>query len=247
MLCVTSPIHVENQSTPETDFPERMFGYFALLTRKYHLPVYPVVIFSYDTPLRPEPNRYIVAFPGKTVLKFQYTVIQLNRLPWRRFVKQANPVATALMGKMKIAPKDRPKVKIQCLRLLATHKLDPARSSMLAGFVEDYLILTAAEMKRYEREHRKLSPAEKEMTMNMISSWEQKGIDEGLLGLGAGGPTRRLAGGPTRRLAGGPTRRLAGGPTRRLAGGPTRRQGRLGRPFDPAAARPCLRGDHSAA
>ena len=66
---------------------------FARLSEKYDLPVYPVVIFSYDAPGRPEPKQYRVAFPDKTVLRFDYEVIQLNRLPWRRFVRQANPAA----------------------------------------------------------------------------------------------------------------------------------------------------------
>ena len=61
-------IHIENQSTVQSDFPKRMFRYFARLTEKYGLPVYPVVIFSHDAPARQEPNRYEVAFPGKTVL-----------------------------------------------------------------------------------------------------------------------------------------------------------------------------------
>jgi hypothetical protein len=78
-----------------------MFRYFARLTEKYDLPVYPVVIFSYDSPARPEPHRYLVTFPGETVLQFQYRVIQLNRLPWRRFMRQENPVASALMAKMR--------------------------------------------------------------------------------------------------------------------------------------------------
>jgi hypothetical protein len=78
-----------------------MFRYFARLTEKYDLPVYPVVIFSYDSPARPEPHRYTVTFPGETVLQFQYRVIQLNRLPWRRFMRQENPVASALMAKMR--------------------------------------------------------------------------------------------------------------------------------------------------
>lgn len=81
-------VHVENQSTAQSDFPKRMFRYFARLTEKYDLPVYPVVVFSYDTPTRPEPDRFVVAFPGETVLQFKYRVIQLNRLPWRRFVTQ---------------------------------------------------------------------------------------------------------------------------------------------------------------
>jgi hypothetical protein len=41
----------------------------------------------------------------------------------------------ALMAKMQIASNDRPKVKAECLRLLATLRLDPARSQFVSiGF-----------------------------------------------------------------------------------------------------------------
>ena len=172
-------IHVENQATAQADFPERMFHYFALLTRKYHLPVYPVVIFSYDAPQRLEPDRYTVAFPDLAVLNFRYRVIQLNRLPWRRFVKQANPMASALMAKMKFSPAERPRVKMACLRLLGTLQLDPARTALIGAFIDRYLQLTA-EMKVYERKVARLAPSERETTMSMISSWEQNGINQGL-------------------------------------------------------------------
>ena len=172
-------IHVENQSTAQTDFPKRMFRYFARLTEKYDLPVYPVVVFSYDAPSRPEPDRYTVAFPSETILQFKYRVIQLNRLPWRRFMRQENPVASALMAKMKMSVKDRPKVKAECLRLLASLRLDPARTTLIGGFIESYLKLTAEEMKQYERVLSGFSPAEKEQTMAVMTYWEQKGLQEG--------------------------------------------------------------------
>ena len=73
-------IHVENQATAQADFPRRMFVYFARLHEKFGLPIYPVVIFSYDKPKKPAPHRYEVKFPNKTVLMFDYDVIQLNRL-----------------------------------------------------------------------------------------------------------------------------------------------------------------------
>ena len=173
-------IHVENQSTAQADFPKRMFRYFARLTEKYDLPVYPVVVFSYDTPRRPEPNRFVVAFPKETVLQFKYQVIQLNRLPWRRFVRQENPVASALMAKMKMSAKDRPKVKAECLRLLASLKLDPARTKLIGGFVDSYLKLTAEEMKQYERAVERFMPTEKEEIMEITTSWEQMGISQGI-------------------------------------------------------------------
>jgi len=128
-------VHVENQATAQADFPKRMFRYFARLTEKYDLPVYPVVIFSYDAPQRPEPHLFQVTFPGRNVLRFEYAVVQLNRLPWRRFVRQENPVASALMAKMRMRVSDRPKVKAQCLRLLASLRLDPARATLIGVFI----------------------------------------------------------------------------------------------------------------
>src|SRR5579872_2067863 len=172
-------VHVENQASAQSRFPKRMFTYFARLHEKHDLPVYPVALFSYDEPQRPEPSEYQMAFPDKKVLQFEYRVIQLNRLPWRRFVKQHNPVASALMAKMKMAPRERPKVKMECLRLLATLKLDPARSRLIGGFIESYLKLTDEENRRYEREFAKLAPEEKEATMELMTSWERKGMHEG--------------------------------------------------------------------
>ena len=172
-------IHVENQSTAQGEFPKRMFRYFARLTEKYDLPVYPVVVFSYDAPQRPEPDRYVVSFPGETVLRFEYSVIQLNRIPWRRFVRQENPIASALMAKMKMSARDRPKVKAECLRMLANLRLDPARSALIGGFIESYLSLSAQEMKRYEREVAGFAPAEREATMELLTHWHLEGRQEG--------------------------------------------------------------------
>ena len=173
-------VHVENQAKAQSDFPKRMFTYFARLYEKYNLPVYPVVLFSYDTPLRSEPHRHQVAFPGKTVLQFDYAVIQLNRISWRKYVSTPNPIASALMAKMKIMPRDRPKVRIECLRLLATLKLDPARSKLIGGFIETYLQMSTEEMKQYEREFAKLAPEQQEAHMELMSSWERKGWEEGI-------------------------------------------------------------------
>ena len=172
-------VHVENQATPQADFPKRMFRYFARLTEKYDLPVYPVVIFSYDAPQRPEPHLFQVAFPGKNVLRFEYAVIQLNRLPWRRFVRQENPVASALMAKMRMRPSDRPKVKAECLRLLASLRLDPARATLIGVFIESYLSLTAQEMRQYERTLAQFTPRERNETMELTTSWQREGLMEG--------------------------------------------------------------------
>ncbi len=172
-------IHVENQASAKEAFAKRMFRYFARRHEKYDLPVYPVALFSYDAPLRPEPDQYQVAFPDRVVLDFRYTVIQLNRLNWRDFVRQPNPVASALMAKMRIAPEDRPKVKLECLRLLATLRLDPARMQLISGFVDTYLRLNAQEQRAFEKELQAVMSPEQETVMEIVTSWMEEGLEKG--------------------------------------------------------------------
>jgi hypothetical protein len=100
----------------------------------------------------------------------------VNQLNWRDFLGHPNPVAAALMAKMNIAPEDRPRVKLGCLRMIATPKLDPARVRLLSGFVDSYLRLDAA-----EQEVLTLNLAEKEEVMEIITSWMEEGLEKGLV------------------------------------------------------------------
>jgi hypothetical protein len=158
-----------------------MFHYFARLDEKYSLPIYPVVIFSFDNPQRLESNRYQVEFPDRKVLDFSYVAIQLNRLNWRDFLSSQNPVAAALMAKMKIQPEDRPKVKAECLRLLATLRLAPAKMQLISGFVDTYLRLDEAEEVTFEAELNRMGLSEEEeaRVMEIVTSWMEKGIERG--------------------------------------------------------------------
>ncbi|MGL5793037.1 MAG: Rpn family recombination-promoting nuclease/putative transposase [Waterburya sp.] len=137
-------VHLENQASNAPEFNRRMFRYFCSLFLKYDRPIYPIVIFSYNSPKRLDKSNFVIDFPDKQVLDFDYEIIQLNRLDWRDFLKQKNPVlkdtashiAAALMAKMKIDKSDRPQVKAECLRLLVTLKLDRAKMQLISGFVD---------------------------------------------------------------------------------------------------------------
>jgi hypothetical protein len=168
-------IHVENQAHPQAAFGKRMFRYFARLHEKHDLPVYPIALLSYDAPQRAEPTAYVVQFPDKRVLEFNFAVVQLNRFNWRDFVRSPNPIASALMAKMNIAPADRPRVKMECLRLLATLRLDVAKMQLIGGFLDTYLQLNAEEEETLRREMNVLNAVEKETVMQITTSWERKG------------------------------------------------------------------------
>jgi len=54
------------------------------------------------------------------------------------------------MSKMNIAVEDRPQVKAECLRLLTTLRLYPARMQMISGFVDTYLDLDILEKQVFQ-------------------------------------------------------------------------------------------------
>jgi hypothetical protein len=173
-------VFVENQSSAQSHFASRMFTYFARFHEKYKVPVYPIAVFSYDAPAREEPSSYAVAFPGFVVNDFRFRVIQLNRLSWRDYLANPNPAATALMSKMRIAAEDRPRVKLECLRLIVNLRLDAARSQMIAGFVRSYLKLSREERVSFEREVRGLPAQEREEMITIHDEWTELGIEQGI-------------------------------------------------------------------
>jgi hypothetical protein len=173
-------IHVENQASSISDFCRRIFFYFALLHKNYLKPIYPIVVFSFDTPYREEPHQYQIELEGLKVVEFNFLPIQLNRLNWRDYLNQQNPVAAALMAKMRIDAKDRSRVKVECLRLLATLKLDPARTQLISGFVDTYLRLNQSEEQIFQIELSTLEEREQEDVMQIVTSWMEQGIERGI-------------------------------------------------------------------
>ena len=173
-------IHLEAQESSRQWFNRRMFTYFARFHEKFVLPIYPIVIFSYSKPKREAISQYVVDFPDFKVLEFNYQVVQLNRLNWRDFLNQPNPVASALMAKMNIANKERAKVKAECLRLLITLKLNPAKMQLISGFIDTYLNLNPVEEIQFQEEISTFSQPVQEGVMQITTSWMRQGIEQGI-------------------------------------------------------------------
>jgi Domain of unknown function (DUF4351)/Putative transposase, YhgA-like len=167
--------HIEAQSYSESRIRRRMFYYLARLHQNYVKDIYPIVIFSFDQPYRVESDTFKIEFPNLKVLEFRFHEIQLNRLNWREYIDRPNSVAAALMAKMKIAKPDRPKVKAECLRLLVTLKLDPAKTRLISKFVDTYLCLNAQEEQTFQAEIDKIGVAQREAIMQVTTSWEARG------------------------------------------------------------------------
>jgi len=95
-------------------------------------------------------------------------------------VRQPNPIASALMAHMGIAPDEPPKVKLECLNLLVRLRLDKKRQRLIARFIDTYLRLNVAEEQRFQVELEATTPKQKEAVMEVLTSWEERGIERGL-------------------------------------------------------------------
>lgn len=175
-------IHVEHQSTAPANFGRRFFRYYSAIFEKHGAAIYPIVVYSHDAPRKKQPDTFTIDFPDSQVLRFRYHVVQLNRLSWRRFVNAPNPIASALMSKMRIAPRDRPRVKLECLRLLVTLKLNPAKAKLISKFLDAYLRLDPSERERFRKamDNSQLTQEQTVTLSEYVTSWEQDGIEKGL-------------------------------------------------------------------
>ncbi len=173
-------IHVENQAARRPRFTRRMFFYTAWLDKTFDLPVYPVALLTYDKPRSPEPDHYEIEFPDFAVLQFKFRTIQLNRLNWRDYLRQQNPVATALMSKMNIAFEDRVKVKVEMLRLFSTMKLNREKMTLVARLMNSYLRLTSEEQRKVRANIKQFEPKRKKVVMEYMNIWEKDGFDKGI-------------------------------------------------------------------
>ncbi|MGL5831915.1 MAG: DUF4351 domain-containing protein [Waterburya sp.] len=80
---------------------------------------------------------------------------------------------------MKIDKRDRPNVKAECLRLMVTLKLDPAKMQLISGFIDTYLNLSSDEEQIFQTQLNTMEIKQREQIMEITTSWEQKGIFKG--------------------------------------------------------------------
>ena len=167
-------VHVENQAQKQPNFAERMFIYFSRLFQVYRCRVLPIAVFSYPEVKR-EADRLEVGFPFFNVLDFHFLKLELKKHNWRDYICSNNPVAAALLSKMKYQKKERVQVKLEFLRMLVQMELDPARMTLLTRFFETYLCLDKSEERKLEEEVGKMDKKEAGKVIELTTSWEEKG------------------------------------------------------------------------
>ena len=172
-------VHFEFEaSRKDQDFPRRMFEYFAQLFLRHGLPIVPIAVFSDDAEwTQPVPDFFELKLSPRSRVRLDYHLIKLRQLDYRLFLKSDNPLAFALMAKMKYTRRERIRLKADFLRLILRAGIDPARQSLLVEFVETYMPLVAAEQTQFTQ-FVQVDETYREVKQ-MLTTYEQAGIEKG--------------------------------------------------------------------
>lgn len=143
-------VHVEVQARPETDFPRRMFEYYALLRIHYGLPVLPIVLY-----LRRGPDstveEYVEELFGQEQLRFRYRCVALARLAAEEYVG-TSPLGAAMAALMRRGEsRDRLELHREMLSRVLESELDDTGKYLLVNVIETYDELSAEETERLRR------------------------------------------------------------------------------------------------
>lgn len=89
-------------------------------------------------------------------------------------------MAGALLSKMGYTEGEKVEVKKEFLRMLVRLELDPARNHVLATFFETYCNLTNEQEDELHEEVKDLKPDEEVKVMELMTSYERKGMEKGV-------------------------------------------------------------------
>jgi hypothetical protein len=130
-------VHVEFEaSRKERQFPLAMYLRHCQLFLRHRTPIIPIAMFTDDAVWKtPVPDFFELNLSGKTYVRFEYHLIKLKHLDYRRFLKSQNPLAYALMAKMNYNRRERVRLKADFLRWILGSGVDAARRSLLVEFV----------------------------------------------------------------------------------------------------------------
>jgi len=169
-------VHVEVESAPRGDFPQRMYEYHSLLRLRHRLPVLPIAVF-----LLPEGSgtggSYEEYVFGLRTIRFEYHLVMLPDVALRSLPVE-NPVTHALAPLVSGHLNDPVELTLESLAGIAHTAQDPARQELLGSFLGAYVRLTAAQQADLTR---RLADNENREVRIMMTIWRQQGIEEGRL------------------------------------------------------------------
>lgn len=130
---------------------ERMFQYYVILSQRYRLPVFPMVVYIKRSRKGLAQHTYQRRLFGKTVLSFTFASVGLSKLRAQDYLADEAPLAAAFAATMEADGWSRPLHKIHCLEAIARMGGNEAQKFIAVNHVESYLELSEPEVQEFNR------------------------------------------------------------------------------------------------
>ncbi len=179
-------IHIEVQAEWGSDFPARMFEYYAMIWLRYRLPILPFAVYIQGGRGLTE-EEYRVRLFGWEGLRFRYRCVGLAKLNAETYAEKNSAVGAALAALMDRSKVQEPlNLRGLLLERVGTSEHDEARKFLLTHIVEAYWQLTRQEAARFpqllQREgFREAQKMEFAWADKLREEGHQKGRQEGRL------------------------------------------------------------------
>ncbi len=169
-------LHVEIEGEWGRDFSARMDEYYKMLSLRYRKDIYPIAIFLTGGQGEIVKATHISSPFGEEVNRFTYSTVALSNLSADDYLDSDNPAAFALTPLMQVSKMGRVLQKLWSMRKIARSEQNEARKAVLSNMAETYLTLNDTEQDEYAL----LVEAEAQEAKQMISVFEERGIEKGI-------------------------------------------------------------------
>ncbi len=171
--------HVETEVWRRSSFRSRMFAYYHLLTDRLKKPVYPIAVYLSRGTGGIVTETYERELFDLAVLTFRYKAVGLPDLNADDYLTGQNLVGVALSAMMKPGPNSVDSVtrKWKAIQTILRSRVSESGKILLTNLVQTYAVLTPTEAVQYENLVAITATKEER---NMISYWEQLGLQKGL-------------------------------------------------------------------
>jgi len=142
--------HTEVQATRRSEFPYRMWEYYALLRLRHKRRVFPVVIYLAPGTGGVTQERYREELFGRTLLQFEYDAIGLPDLNAADWEVRGDPFASALSVLMKARQASRVRRRFEATKNIVRSSLNDAKKFLLMNVLYTFLPLNAQEYQEFE-------------------------------------------------------------------------------------------------
>jgi len=175
-------VHVEVQARWGRDFSKRMFQYYALLSAKHEVPIFPVAVYLRRGRSVPSEEEHRVDLFGREQLRFRYAAVALARFEAQEYVEKGNPVAAALAALMNRRGAREPlNLRVLMMERVVQSGLDDARKHLLLNLIGTYFKLAGDDRQEFEgllsqERYREV----KKMQLTWAEEMKEEGRKEGL-------------------------------------------------------------------